>query len=406
MQFDIHLRDSVKEQIEQVAQQMKSWENKPRMDAEERELVSENIVFFKHSTKRAKKRYTGIDGSGDFPAVSYADSFVYVTVANGAIYETEITSGLQELESDINPIALFTWLPEDQWTREDAYDQAFAELAGMSLDDVIQKSDFRILKAQESHRPNNVDVLIRELIRPHASDYGNIAIQLRSAGEFGIALRYIQSAEKSDYVLVDTTLSLPSVILPTGSLFYEHVKRLCCVEARDRGIGFYALSKSHGLPSMDLIEEVVREKADLEAGKNAEHWYLRIPKRDQDGWELSLAEGRRLPPAGAVTYLIRFHKNTPVLRLDMDKQYWLTYVKGENDAETQESELRIFKDLDYACHDQRSYGYPYPIKASHDRASLTKQERISLRKQIIDAAVKAGMKRSLFRDVSMATGHA
>ena len=68
-------------------------------------------------------------------------------------------------------------------------------------------------------------------------------------------------------------------------------------------------------------------------------------------------------------------------------------------------ETKIFEDLDYASHDQRSYGYPYPIKAAHDRASLTQAERIALRKQIIDAAVRSGMKRSLFRDVSKSTGH-
>ena len=38
-------------------------------------------------------------------------------------------------------------------------------------------------------------------------------------------------------------------------------------------------------------------------------------------------------------------------------------------------------------------------------ASMTKAERVALRKQVIDAAVRAGMRRSLFRDASRATGH-
>jgi hypothetical protein len=45
------------------------------------------------------------------------------------------------------------------------------------------------------------------------------------------------------------------------------------------------------------------------------------------------------------------------------------------------------------------------LKAGHDRASLTQAERASFRRQIIDAAVAAGMKRSVFRDASMSTGH-
>ena len=48
----------------------------------------------------------------------------------------------------------------------------------------------------------------------------------------------------------------------------------------------------------------------------------------------------------------------------------------------------------------RCHGYPYPIKAAHDEAHWTKQDRVGLRKQIIDAAVAAGMKRSAFTDVS------
>lgn len=65
----------------------------------------------------------------------------------------------------------------------------------------------------------------------------------------------------------------------------------------------------------------------------------------------------------------------------------------------------MFEDLDYTGRDQRYYGYPYPIKAGYDRASLTQAERVAPRKMIIDAAVTAGMKRSLFRSASAATGH-
>jgi hypothetical protein len=102
---------------------------------------------------------------------------------------------------------------------------------------------------------------------------------------------------------------------------------------------------------------------------------------------------------------LRFHRTTPVMRLDMDYEYWAQYVKSDSESETLDREQKIFSDLDYACHDQRAYGYPYPIKASHDRGSLTKAEREALRKQVIDAAVKAGMKRALFRNPSIDTGH-
>jgi hypothetical protein len=93
------------------------------------------------------------------------------------------------------------------------------------------------------------------------------------------------------------------------------------------------------------------------------------------------------------------------MRLDMDIDYWRSYIQGQNTDETRTNEILIFQDVDYACHDQRCYGYPYPLKAAHDRVSLTQAERIALRKQIMDAALQAGMKRALFRDAAQATGH-
>src|SRR5262249_8044931 len=147
-----------------------------------------------------------------------------------------------------------------------------------------------------------------------------------------------------------------------------------------------------------------RERAELERGKTAEHWYLRVPIPGIDRWKLSLSENCRLPPIGAVSYLVRFHRTTPVLRLDMDRVFWEQHVRGGTEEETRANDQRICEDLDYASHDQRCYGYPYPIKAGRDRASLTHEERVALRKQIMDAAIRAGMKRSVFREPAKMTG--
>jgi hypothetical protein len=199
---------------------------------------------------------------------------------------------------------------------------------------------------------------------------------------------------------MDTTFSIPLAKTKEQSLFYEHLKRLCCVEARTRGVAFLTISKSHGLPAMDQIEALAAEVLGLRDGKTAEHWFLRLPIPDQDPWTLSLTGDRQIPPVGATTYLFRLHRNTPVLRLDMDRRYWEANLKNNPAAEA-----ALFGDLDYSSHDQRAFGYPYPIKACHDRARLSNAERDALKKQIIDAAVAQGMKRSLFRDVSSATGH-
>jgi hypothetical protein len=198
---------------------------------------------------------------------------------------------------------------------------------------------------------------------------------------------------------MDTTLSLPMVTRKQLSLFYEHLKRRCSVEARARSIVFMTISKSHGLPCIDIIEQLAAQTCGTE-NRGTEHWYLRLPVPGYDDWQLSLIESRTIPPVGAVTYLARFHRSTPVVRMDIDRAYWEERLKDDPAAEA-----RIFSEIDYASHDQRAFGYPYPIKASHDRVRLSMNERTALKKQIIEAAVAQGMKRSLFRDVSTATGH-
>lgn len=295
----------------------------------------------------------------------------------------------------------FLWIPEDPVEARKRWLPCLEALAGRPARDVIAQSDYRILKDRVSGAKHTVDQLLGDLILPRASDTANVGIQLRSTAEMGTALRLISHEPKCRFLVMDTTYTTPLVKTPRQSLFYEHVKRLCCVETRKRDIVFATISKSHRFPSMGLIEELAAEVLGCGKDETAEHWYLRLPVEGTDVWRFSPAEGQWIPPVGAITYLFRLHKNTPVMRLDVDREVWEAWFK--DDAEV---EARIFAELDYTGHDQRSYGYPYPIKASHDRARLSEEERKVLRKQIIDAAVAAGMKRSVFRDVSAATGHA
>lgn len=405
MRFDLHSRTGVRERLDHLAQQMAAWDEPPRLEDQEIHQLRESVHSFGHAELVGDFVLGGVDGSGDYPALSYGDSFVYVTVAQATRYRSDASVGLREEAGPAPGIVEFTWIPEDEEQRPAAIDEAFERLAGTDLATIVERSDYRVLKAARTGKQSSVGELVSELIRPHAADAGNLAIQLRSSAELSAALRLMQGGGALRYLLYDSTLSLPFVGRHGASLFHEHLKRLCCVEARQRQSGFFALSKSHGLPAMELLERVAAEKLGIAAGGVGEHWYLRIPTESRDGWRFSLVEHRNVPPPGAVTYLVRFHKNVPVLRLDMDEGYWTAYVKGGASEETTANEERIFRELDHASHDQRCYGYPYPIKASHDRASLTAPERVALRKMIIDAAVAAGMRRSLFRTASAATGH-
>lgn len=402
MRQDLAIRQVVRDKIGVLARAMNDWEEVPRIGEDEAERIRQSIQPYQHSTSFRPFVIAGVDGTGDFPALSYGDSFVYVTHAQATRYQSEPIKGLKEVAPELDPYIEFTWLPEDDVRAKEAFDTSFENLVGCSVREAIERSDYRQLKAEMSGRQDTIDVLERQLFRPHATDSGNVAIQLRSTAELGAALNAICTEPTPDFVLLDSTLSLPFVTRRGRSLFFEHVKRLCCVEARARGTGFYALSKSHGLPTIEHVEAMAAETL---GARPPEHWFMRIPTEKRDGWQLSLVENRNVPPPGAVSYLVRFHRNTPVMRLDMDVEYWKQNIQADTAERTADNEQKIFESLDYAGHDQRAYGYPYPIKAGHDRASLTHAERVALRKMIIDAAVEQGMRPQLFRSASQATGH-
>ncbi|WP_347841606.1 hypothetical protein [uncultured Draconibacterium sp.] len=349
--------EDMRQQIASAAIKMREWEEMPRVSDEEEKQIIEHIALFDHSDEFRDVRISGVDGSGDYPTLSYNDSFVYVTVAQGSSYRSHRAHGLQEEES-LPPLIRVTWLPASNDASSLELRDDLADLAGEELLQTLANSDYRSLKARLSRKDTPPVQLAEHLLLPHAHDAGNLRIQLCSTAEFGMALRIIKSSDEGAYVLVDTTMSLPLVTRKDASLFFEHVKRRCCSEARDRGVRFLALSKSHGLPSIGLIEGLAREKGGLPEGASAEHWFLRLPVQGIDGWAFSLAEERLLPPPGAITYLVRFHRTTPVMRLDMDRRFWEEHIKGDELAEQ-----ALFQDLDYACHDQRCYGYPYPIHA-------------------------------------------
>lgn len=68
-------------------------------------------------------------------------------------------------------------------------------------------------------------------------------------------------------LLSDSMLTLPLVTRRDVNIFYEHLKRLCCVEAPRRSVVLIGLSKSHGLPGIEHIEDNARAVAGTATGE-------------------------------------------------------------------------------------------------------------------------------------------
>lgn len=403
MPVDFAFRRAARDQITSMARDMASWENTLRVSEAEQQAIRERIVSYTPRLDLANITYSGTDGTGDYPVLNYADSFIYATKAQCVAYRARARQGLKQIGPAMNPVFNVAWIPEaPEDLRHERFDAAMEHMTGRALRTIVEESDYGRIKAETiGKRYSSLDT-IANLIRPHAHDSSNIGIQFRSVGELSALARALDEERAGHLALMDGTLSLPMVTRDQISLFQEHLKRWCCVRARELDTTLVWLSKSHGLPGIETIENLAAETL----GKaRPSHWFVRLPLTPQD-WQLEVVDQRNLPPPGAVTYLWRTHPGMPVYRIDLDRTWWASSIQGTDETATQQAEVELFQRLDYACHDMRCHGYPYPIKAAHDEAHWTRQDRAGLRKQVIDAVVAAGMKRSAFIDVSQRTGHA
>jgi hypothetical protein len=391
MQLPPNIKFSINKQIVSLTKEIKNWAQ--TTSSNELKEVTARIQFFNHVTSKQNLTVCSVDGSGDFPAIQYLNSFIYLSVAQAVQYKTNALHGLKEYNA-VFPVAQFTWIPEQRDLSESSFDEAFEQLSGESVMDVIEQSDYRTIKEKARGKKKTLKDLHKTLIRPEASDAGNIGIQLSTTSKLGLVLKAINEIDALDYLLIDSTLSLP-LIYSESSLFFEHLKRLCCLRATERKICLLSISKSPAISSLSLLEKAALDKT----GKNmgvAEHWYLRLPT-SQDNWEFDLSESKNLPPQGAVTYLFRLHQQYPVMRLDIDEGYWNNYIYHISEKVLHENEQKLFEDIDYMSHDQRCYGYPYPLQAAQARTNLRETEKNNFRQHFVDIAVQNGLDRKLFQ---------
>lgn len=402
MHFDFNIRGEVTDRIREVVQEMQGWNDTHPAEEQDVSACMEQVVLFDHCAKPDRPFFIGgADGSGDMPSVSYGDTIVYLITAVARIYEALPAGYLSEREVSDGTVFDLLWLPQDGERAKAQFLKTFERLIGEPLTGVCERSDYYELTKKRGARVSSPTDLVGQLIFPEAHSSENISIQLLSTAEAGSLIRLMRSLdtgavrEKPIYLLEDTTLALP-MIGKSSTLFFEIAKRYACTVARNLGITFLTLSKSHNFPHMDTIEDSIKE-----THKRNEHWFFRVPKNLSD----KFLGTRTIPPVGAESYIFKLHDPQQPMRIDMDQEFWKTHIWDEDAAIMRRNEIQLFRDLDFSSHDQRCCGYPYPVKACHDRASLTDQERLSLRKQFIDEAVKNGFKRQNFIDAGILTGH-
>ena len=74
------------------------------------------------------------------------------------------------------------------------------------------------------------------------------------------------------------------------------------------------------------------------------------------------------------------------MRIDVDAAWWRETIGGDEAREQQ-----LFADLDFTCHEVRSYGYPYPMHAAHRSSALSRKERKMLKDLLMQHAQREGV---------------
>lgn len=326
-------------------------------------------------------RISAVDGSGEYPVLQQDDVFVHFATAAGVTYETH--SARQNKIGAIPGVPpllkCFILLRDQAKTISEGYKQFVETGMGLSLADLVGGSDYCDVFSQHGKTLKANQVSWQHLGFSQASQIATHAYQLRSLAELGMAIRLLEQQPR--YLLIDT--SLVYFLLGESVYLPEIFKRYLVNQGTAQGTGVVALCKSHNIPNGDLIGRFAKE----EHGLN-DHWYLRLPAASLGEAIPSFLKDKEIPPKLGVSYLFKFEATSFPMRIDLDAEWWRQNL---NDDPAREE--RFFSDLDFTCHEVRSYGYPYPMHAAHRRASLTKQERNAVRDLLLQQAQREGLAR-------------
>ncbi len=116
MRFDLHLRAGINERIEALAAQMQEWEAVSRADTSDSANLLQALQPFTHTTSTRTLTVVGVDGGGDYPALAYSDSFVFVTLAQATHYTADPLCGLKEMMLTPVLAVWVCWLPSPSTT--------------------------------------------------------------------------------------------------------------------------------------------------------------------------------------------------------------------------------------------------------------------------------------------------
>lgn len=382
MDFDF-LDSKFLESSRQAVQSFKTVIEGARPTDKELDELCKRIQAYPHTTKLEQEfTISAVDGSGEFPVLQQDDIFIHFITASAATYKT--ASFKQHKLSSVHGVPptykQFVVLSDDDEILRSGYKSLINDFLGLELDELVNNSDYCEVFSQYGKNIKPDNVTWKKLTMSKASEIASHAYLLRTTAEIGMAIKAL--SQKPRYLLIDT--SLVYFMLGQTPFLPEILKRYLITKANQQGTGVVALCKSHNIPNGDLVARHAKEKLGLK-----DHWYLRLPSQSLGEPTPKFLKGKEIPPKLSVSYLFKFEATQFPMRIDVDAVWWKEHIGGDFQKEQQ-----FFADLDFTCHEVRSYGYPYPMHAAHRSASLTKKERRALRDILLQNAMQEGVVRS------------
>ena len=348
--------------------------------------ILDNVRAYSHTTRLEEEfRVAAVDGSGEYPLIQQDDVFMHFMSAASTCYQTASSRQhkMSAFEQGNGLLTHLLNLQDDIQAIRKSYSALLSDLGNLDLKSLVAGSDYvEVFQKFGRGKITAGSVTWPNVALARASQVATHGYLIRSIGELVAGIRLLET--KSKYLLLDTTLGY--FLLGESIYIPELLKRYLITQAKECGTCVIGLNKSHNIPNGDLIGRLVKEKLGY-----SEHWYLRLPSPDLGEKPWKFLNDREVPPKLGITYLFKFHSTSFPMRLDVDAGWWNEHISND-----EAKERRLFEDLDFTCHDVRSYGYPYPLQAAHRRSALTKQERRAVKDIVLQNAQTEGMLRGAF----------
>lgn len=405
MTLEIAVSESFDRKVRNALREIKLRERSKKTELNQDLPVLKKILTPLQPINAVKEDFLigGVDGSGVPPLLRYDDIMIHIITANLAVYNTSARTDqiIKHVPlTDSSPIPdrgqlieafwismenSLTWRYIEEFIKRiymlknvnELLFPLFGDVAGAQVSSLkdIAKLGFRITSLEQ----------IATL--PSASDILHIHDLMRSITEFALARRAIESNLSLKYLFIDTSLTL---LIPKGRkysrLIDDYLKRDLCKRAKERDTILLWVSKTHTIPCASLIADL----AEKEFGKDA-LWFCRITGDEDPEGRLSILRDRHyVPPVAAVTYIFRFSRDSPIFRLDLDRNWWKENMYDEKATSMKENEKRLFGEIEYISRDARWFGYPAPLSFAHINCRVSKEEASLMIERAISIAKEEG----------------